>query len=128
MFQADPSLDILCIGEAAAGKTHFLRAFAEETPDDPYYTIYTKIINNTVVYFHQLSEQEELYLGLNYDGVLFFVDLVNHWKVEENILKWLEIHSKCTGRNIFKIPFLMMVMKANEPSKRTQKWKSTLAD
>ena len=78
------------------------------------------------MYFHELSEEEELYIGLKYDAVLFFVDLINNWKVEENILKWLEMHSKNTGTNIFKIPLLIIVMKNQEKSASAKKWKSSL--
>jgi hypothetical protein len=61
-----------------------------------------------------LNEEETLYLETKYDGILFFVDLVGTWNVVENILKWMEIQSKLTGRNIYKIPLRIIVTKTRE--------------
>lgn len=41
------------------------------------------------MYFHELAEEEELYLETEYDGIIFFLDFKYNWKVQENILKWL---------------------------------------
>lgn len=61
-----------------------------------------------------MNEEETLYLETKYDGILFFVDLVGTWNVVENILKWMEIQSKLTGRNIYKIPLRIIVTKTRE--------------
>lgn len=53
------TIDILCIGEMKSGKSFFLRGFTEDcTPTNAYlpYHIYVKNINNSIVYFHELSE------------------------------------------------------------------------
>jgi GTPase SAR1 family protein len=79
----------LCIGEAGAGKSTFLEAYTKDIADDRDYRVYLKEIGGSIVTFHELSNAEELYLSQSYDGVLFFVDLVNNWRVEEAILRWL---------------------------------------
>jgi hypothetical protein len=52
-------------------------------------------------------------LGRFYDGVLFFVDLVHHLNTKENILKWLELYSRESGVNIFKIPIKIIATKSH---------------
>lgn len=121
-------LDILCIGEIQAGKSYFLKRYTKnEIRQDllDSYEIFVKKVNNNLVYFHQLNEEETLYLETKYDGILFFVDLVGTWNVVENILKWMEIQSKLTGRNIYKIPLRIIVTKTREKY-MLQKWKKSL--
>ena len=38
------------------------------------------------------------------------MDIKTHWKAQENILKWLELYSKNSGKNIFKIPIQVIVL------------------
>jgi len=72
-----------------------------------------------------LSEEEEIYLEKKYDGIIFFVDLVGTWNVTENILKWMELQSRLTGVNIFKIPLRVIITKTKS-HKHDFKWRTQL--
>lgn len=72
-----------------------------------------------------MSEEEEIYLEKKYDGIIFFVDLVGTWNVTENILKWMELQSRLTGVNIFKIP-LRVIITQTKSHKHDFKWRTQL--
>lgn len=60
-----------------------------------------------------------------YDGIIFFVDIINTWNVADKILRWVEVQSKYTGENIFKIPLKIIITKS-KGCKSEQKWKKSL--
>lgn len=91
------------------------------------YAIYAKKLNEKLIILHELSEYEEIYLEKQYDGVIFFVDLVGTWNVAENILKWMELQSRLTGVNIFKIPLRVIITKTKS-HKNDLKWLIQLQD
>ena len=66
-----------------------------------------------MVYLHEISEEEEVYIDQDFNGVLFFVDLLNTMKAEMTLLKWMDLYSKITGLNIFKIPLKVVVTKGS---------------
>ena len=78
-----------------------------------------------IIYFHNLSEEEELYLEQKYDGILFFVDFVSTWQTADFIIKWIELQSKGTGCNIFKIPIQVIVNQVTTHSS-AQIWRDML--
>lgn len=52
-------LDILCIGETGAGKSYFLKQYTNDEQRDNLpgpYDIYVKMIDEILIYFHELSE------------------------------------------------------------------------
>jgi hypothetical protein len=120
--------DILCIGEIRAGKSYFLSQFThDESPEKLHsaYDIYSRKVNGRFVYFHELSEEEPVYLEQGYNGVLFFVDLVNSWNAVSTILQWVELISRLTGTNIFKIPVRVIVTQTGREG-RNRKWRESL--
>lgn len=130
MIEEPPSktMDILCIGEIKSGKSFFLRSYTQDPTKANIhlpYEIYTKKVDDIIVYFHELSEEEPLYLEREYDGVFFFVNLIDTWYAVENILKWMGLLSKITGINVFSIPIKVIVTKTFSHTNFI-KWKKTL--
>lgn len=107
-------LNILCVGEIQAGKSSFLCHYTGSKEEDSIYKIFLKKHNDLAVFLHELESEVEVYLKYPYDGILFFMDLVNFHKTSQNILKWLELCSEHNGINIFKIPLRVIVMKTNQ--------------
>lgn len=53
------TLDILCIGEIGAGKSFFLKQYTKDEQREGLhgpYDIYLKMVNKTLIFFHELSE------------------------------------------------------------------------
>lgn len=127
MYEEEPKpmLDLLCIGERSAGKSTFLRQYTGDHSHQDLYQVLIKRVGDKFVYFHDLCEEEELYLEKKYDGILFFLDFVSNWKAAENILKWLEMQSRGTGTNIFKIPIKVIVNRVTAHP-YANKWKYML--
>ena len=119
-------LDILCVGETSAGKSSFLRSYTQDTSEQEIYRIFVKRVDETVVYFYELEQEEELYMEKKYDGILFFIDFVNNWQVTDNVLKWLDMQSRNTGMNMFKIPIRVIVNRVSRNG-NFEKWKKTLS-
>lgn len=53
------------------------------------------------------------------------MDLVGTWNVVENILKWMELQSRLTGTNIYKIPLRVIITKTRTQN-NDEKWKKCL--